>query len=98
MQEWSFGVLRMNRKRSASEASSAAKAEFVRAFYDAADRLVEAQENGQGRFDLEASALRKLEDVIERAKETDSDEFTVALQFASDEYFSRITHARNEND
>ncbi len=76
------------------EASNTAKAEFVRAFYDAVDKLVQSQSDEDDVSAQETSAIRELEEVIFNAKQDAAEEFAAALQFASLEYFSRVTQAQ----
>lgn len=60
-------------------ASAAAKANIVRAFYDAADRLFEERNKGAGDEETVSLALRQLEEVVTQSASMEEPEFTKAL-------------------
>lgn len=88
----------MTECREPEAASSAAKAKIVRAFYDAAEKLLEERRDNGEASETTSLALQRLENVVVEGANMDEPEFTKALQFAADVYFSHGSSSGPKED
>ena len=82
----------MIKDRPHSDDSSAGEAQamIIRAFYDAADRILANRNLNQTSTQAVFMALRELSDVVARAKAEGSQEFADTLERAANKYFERV--------
>lgn len=73
------------------------QAKAVRAFYDAADRLLTLEEHKSDQATIVFEALQELSQVVEQAKNSCSDEFVRSLANAAQEYFRRVALLQRDN-
>ncbi len=79
----------MNTNRKTTEDLGAAKANIIRAFYDAVENLLE-ERSKDGYGSKKASlAQQRFEAVIARSQDLGEEEFTTSLRFAANTYFSQ---------
>lgn len=93
-----WGLFSMSECQEAEVASAAAKARIVRAFYDAADKLMEERINDGQAGEVTSLALQRLTKVVVEGAAMDEPEFTRALQFAADVYFSHGSSSEPKED
>jgi len=81
-------------KKPKPELSNAAKAEIIRALYDAADRVFEEQgELGSSLRGVSTASL-ELEDVLTRARQLGDEEFVQTVESAMNKFAEQVYRAQ----
>ena len=80
----------MNEKGNTSSVSSEAQAKVLRAFFDAAEKILAVRYVESEASQEISLAIADLEKVFTQADELGSEEFSKSLKTAADAYFSRV--------